>query len=907
MYAAERSGLAACYGTALVLLSIATSGQASAENDVCGTESIFLGPTGSYHLKSPHYPSDVNTTIHCNWTVTATPGSKIKLIIHDLHISHYRDSFTVANLHTLANTSADYVLKHFREVKVQMVMSTGHVVGVKLLAGSDGWADYDSAPSGRRFWLELEQVLSNASLISECSNATRRFLCENRNICVDHSGRCDALIDCPDQSDERNCPHSCPRNEYCANSNACLTRRFHCDGIDDCSRAEDEQSCDVRLCPKDCSCQVTPVNALLIVNCSNHPNLTNVWDELPRIMKKLILRKNNITDLEPGRFQKFSHLATLDLEDNQLTRLKRGYFSGLSKLILLKTNKNHLNTIDSGVFQALESLTFLRLDENNITSVREEMFKGLNGLQTLRLGTNRIRELKANTFRHLNNLLSLDLVENQISSIEPHAFRGLGKLRNLQLRENLLTVLQTDMFSHLKSLEILTFENNPWTVIEPGALNGLDSLQILALSRHETEAKDFTVDKHELEHMSDLRFLVVDDQRMCCLVDYRPNGIRDNCVLGSRPDYVVSLSYFTCDRLMHNSVLRVFVWCLGISALFGNTFIILWRLKMTDSGKRSQSVLILNLAVSDLIMGAYMLIIAGADAYFKDTFFLHVEGWRSGHLCNFAGFLSMLSSEASVFFITMISIDRFLCVVFPFGKKWLRLDTARVASLAMWCTALLISIPPLLLQDKIDGFYGLSDVCVGLPLVKSNRTSKQEDRILLGETQFNGTVKESATPSRAFSVTVYLGINLVCCVVVLLCYLAIAFVVIVKLPSKKLQKRKDKEHRKKEMAMARRMLLIVGTDFCCWMPVILMGILSMSGAVDIPDETYAWVVVFVIPINSSLNPYLYTFSNSSTVSLTCCKFRTPGSSVNSVKMKPLASTDTKDVSQRCRSGTHTFL
>ena len=332
---------------------------------------------------------------------------------------------------------------------------------------------------------------------------------------------------------------------------------------------------------------------------------------------------------------------------------------------------------------------------------------------------------------------------------------------------------------------------------------------------------------------------------------------------------------------------------------------------MTDSGKRSQSVLILNLAASDLIMGAYMLIVAGADAYFQESYFLHQEAWRSGHLCNFAGFLSMLSSEASVFFITMISIDRFQCVVFPFGKKRLRFDTARAVSLAMWSIALLVSILPLLLQDKIEGLYGMSDVCIALPLRSSNWTDKQHNVALLNvdnnNFKYNRTVTESATPSRIFSVTVYLGINLLCCTVVLLCYLAIAFVVIVKLPSKKLHKRKDREHRKKEMAMARRMLLIVGTDFCCWMPVILMGILSMSGAVDIDNATYAWVVVFVIPINSALNPYLYTFSNSNAVSLNCFNCRKTGSSVNSVKMKPIPSSDTKDVSQRCRSGTHTFL
>ncbi|XP_022109475.1 slit homolog 1 protein-like [Acanthaster planci] len=61
-----------------------------------------------------------------------------------------------------------------------------------------------------------------------------------------------------------------------------------------------------------------------------------------------------------------------------------------------------------------------------------------------------------------------------------------------------------------------------------------------------------------------------------------------------------------------------------------------------------------------------------------------------------------------------------------------------------------------------------------------------------------------------------------------------------------------------EMSVALRMAVIVGTDFCCWMPVIVMGLLSQTGAVIIQPHMYAWTVVFILPINSSLNPYLYT-------------------------------------------------
>ena len=61
--------------------------------------------------------------------------------------------------------------------------------------------------------------------------------------------------------------------------------------------------------------------------------------------------------------------------------------------------------------------------------------------------------------------------------------------------------------------------------------------------------------------------------------------------------------------------------------------------------------------------------------------------------------------------------------------------------------------------------------------------------------------------------------------------------------------------------MARRMVFIVVTDFLCWMPVIILSLLSLLGEFHDPEkQAYVWIAVFVLPVNSSINPILYTFS-----------------------------------------------
>ena len=79
-------------------------------------------------------------------------------------------------------------------------------------------------------------------------------------------------------------------------------------------------------------------------------------------------------------------------------------------------------------------------------------------------------------------------------------------------------------------------------------------------------------------------------------------------------------------------------------------------------------MLLSNLAVSDLLMGVYMLVIASADIYFGKYFSMQSEMWRTSATCRITGAISIISSEASVFFVTLISIDRFICIRFPFSK-----------------------------------------------------------------------------------------------------------------------------------------------------------------------------------------------------------------------------------------------
>ncbi len=316
---------------------------------------------------------------------------------------------------------------------------------------------------------------------------------------------------------------------------------------------------------------------------------------------------------------------------------------------------------------------------------------------------------------------------------------------------------------------------------------------------------------------------------------------------------------------MPNDALRTLLWIFGISAMAGNIYVIVLRCQEKNVRNQTQAILILNLAISDLLMGFYMLIIAGADVHFGKHFFLLAQVWKSSGACMFAGLVSLFASEASVFFVVLISVDRLLCVALPFGKKRMTAFLAKICCSLVWISVTVIGITAIILQLANPDVYDLANVCVGIPLVstKTITTVRVSQDIDIDEPLYKNSLETTGTSATwQFAIAIYLGVNSLAFVAVLVCYVTIGIIVAVKLPSKQLSRRKD---RSREMKMAGRMALIVFTDFCCWMPVIVLGILIQSGAVEaVPIETYAWLVALVLPLNAALNPYIYTISTEIT-------------------------------------------
>ena len=456
------------------------------------------------------------------------------------------------------------------------------------------------------------------------------------------------------------------------------------------------------------------------------------------------------------------NLRKLDLTGNTIDL--RGndldQFSNLGELIL---GKNGIRNISAYQFSSLYNLYKLDLSNNQLTVLERDVFSGLRNLQYLFLNGNMyLQKIRAGAFVGLSIIPTLMLNNLAIDYIEPGAFEGLYSIRQLDLSENYLERLPEKIFKELEKITYLNVSHNPNLVMTRSILDDLLALQ----------------------------FLQSDHFKYCCFVGDR---LPEESCLPKRDE----LS--SCEDLMRRDILKAFLWILGLMALVCNAFVLFWR------GREKTNVYgvsVLNLAAADFIMGVYMVTLAVVDAYYRGVYIEYADEWRQSWGCQLLGVLNTISSEASVFMLCVISADRFYNIVFPF--KAMRtassaLGRAKIVMVFVWSFAFTLAIIPVLPFRYFEGgYYSRSGMCISIHLTNEY------------------------APGWQFSVAIFHGLNFMSFMFIFLSY-AYMYKVVVDSQSSTGKQMGKARASEAEVKLARRITLVVATDFLCWVPINIMG------------------------------------------------------------------------------------
>ena len=97
---------------------------------------------------------------------------------------------------------------------------------------------------------------------------------------------------------------------------------------------------------------------------------------------------------------------------------------------------------------------------------------------------------------------------------------------------------------------------------------------------------------------------------------------------------------------------QVTLWLISVCPT-GNGGVLAYRLLVDRGGALPGfRVLVMNLCVSDGLMGVYLLLIGVADAGYRGVYVSIDTQWRHSVMCRAAGFLALVSSEVTLILLS---------------------------------------------------------------------------------------------------------------------------------------------------------------------------------------------------------------------------------------------------------------
>ncbi|KAK7095196.1 hypothetical protein V1264_006640 [Littorina saxatilis] len=697
-------------------------------------------------------------------------------------------------------------------------------------------------------------------------NAVSSFRCKEANIAIPYSFVCDFRTDCKDGSDEDFCDHSQPCEGFKCDSGQCVEPKRRCDIGIDCVDKSDETECE-HVQQKS---QVTPIlpPAVIDFSSSHLIPVTHVSMDRGDSCPETHFRCQGQLDyclpvyvLCNGVYDCLGHEDEAGCDQAELCP---GFYRCWDSAVCL-----HPDHLCDGVSSCPRNDDEMFCDG---TCPEECQCQGnafiCDGLFDTQLFT-QLRYLDAAGSgikpQHVLHYWYLIWINMQSCAVDYLPVMDFPNLKLLDLSENLLTVVRMDAFMSTKNLEILSLAGNPLVSL----LGTVSVTQGSSLKRFDVSRTDLrTFDSIVLTNFTAIRELNISDGKLLQIADngfrFAPSlwqlDIRGNNIREYPPDAFKSLrelrvlyatnfrfccrdalpKHYTdivcisspvgdeissCEDLLHSGMYRAYLWLICVMSIVGNVGCFMFRFvtehKMT---KTALDIFVTNLCLADLLMGVYLTMVGTADSLYRGQYLSYERSWTASAVCKTAGFLSLLSSEVSAFIICLITLDRFIVLKFPFSKKKFRTKSALVASFLVWTVGFMMAAIPLLPMTSHWEFYGQSAICMPMPITSETF-------------QGHGFSSGFIVVNFVLFIFIVTGLSII--------YSSVQSEVL--------------SQTSQDVTFARRLFAVVASDAACWLLIGILGLLASAG-VPIPGEVNEALAIFVLPLNSALNPFIYVFN-----------------------------------------------
>ena len=186
-----------------------------------------------------------------------------------------------------------------------------------------------------------------------------------------------------------------------------------------------------------------------------------------------------------------------------------------------------------------------------------------------------------------------------------------------------------------------------------------------------------------------------------------------------------------------------------------------------------------------------------------------------------------MSNAVSGLVLLLISLDRFLAYNYPICHISLADKARKIVCGLIWVFGTVLAMMPFTNSNGHIAFHETTGACIPIP-ISTNKKNVYSFGILF--------------------------------MTFLIFLLTANMQLMIYLKVRNIARFMDKTKCNVENArLTKNIMSIVVTDFLCWVPVGLLGLLAWRG-MAVPGEVNVAVVTFVMPLNSALNPMLYNLN-----------------------------------------------
>ena len=407
-----------------------------------------------------------------------------------------------------------------------------------------------------------------------------------------------------------------------------------------------------------------------------------------------------------------------------------------------------------------------------------------------------------------NSIILLDLSYNFVKNMKKHCFVALSLLKSLTLSSNYITTIEMHAFCELTGLIFLDLSNNFLTKLSDNIIKGSNYLKIFLL-------KNVTINFLDKSLFNNMNSIIIDtnDYRLCCV---------------TAPHIVCTAMipwYISCSNLLPSSMMRwsfimmsIFIIVInGISVVINSQIII----------NKAYFICLAAVNVSDVLCGVYLGIIWIFDVAFEGKYILKEEYWRSGPVCFLAFGIMFYFTVTSQFALALLAISRLMVVINPLHTTFKNFRYVLGYAFSICILSFMLTVVTTLSLKVKEEFLPTS-LC--LPFID---------------------------PTNSVSI-----INiLIWSIIISQCVTSLVITVSHILLIRRLSNHQEKLQRTVtgdvyNISLPLQLIIVTLSNVLCWFPANIIYVITMI-IPTYPIDLVIWMIVFVVPLNSLINPIVF--------------------------------------------------